>query len=103
MQKICSDKVPKSQIHKLCHHERERSSLRIDQGKGENPPDKRRSSLSQPLACNEATVYSAPLTLLCNEIMIFWPLFRHLQTINHGFIAYGYETFRGGLQAIHDQ
>ena len=48
-------------------------------------------------------VYAMPLTMLCVEIMILWPLFRYLQSQRNSFIAYGCETFKGGLQYVYSR
>nr|UUV42347.1 MAG: putative RNA dependent RNA polymerase [Hanko alphapartitivirus 1] len=45
-------------------------------------------------------VYGVPCTVIYAEIMIFWPLLAHLKTQENSFIAWGYETFRGGLEKL---
>nr|UUV42378.1 MAG: putative RNA dependent RNA polymerase [Kuusamo alphapartitivirus] len=45
-------------------------------------------------------VYGVPCTVIYAEIMIFWPLLAHLKSQENGFIAWGYETFRGGLEKL---
>nr|UUV42386.1 MAG: RNA dependent RNA polymerase [Palkane alphapartitivirus 1] len=45
-------------------------------------------------------VYGVPCTVIYAEIMIFWPLMAHLKSQENSFIAWGYETFRGGLEKL---
>nr|UUV42387.1 MAG: putative RNA dependent RNA polymerase [Palkane alphapartitivirus 2] len=45
-------------------------------------------------------VYGVPCTVIYAEIMIFWPLLAHLKEQENSFIAWGYETFRGGLEKL---
>jgi hypothetical protein len=45
-------------------------------------------------------VYGVPCTVIYTEIMILWPLMAHLKSLDGSFIAWGYETFRGGLEKV---
>jgi hypothetical protein len=43
-------------------------------------------------------VYGVCMTLILIEIMLLWPLMAHM--MKNSFIAWGYETFNGGLQKL---
>lgn len=46
-------------------------------------------------------VYGVCCTLLFIEIMLLWPLMDHMK--HNSFIAWGYETFNGGLERLRQQ
>lgn len=45
-------------------------------------------------------VYGAPCTMIYSEIMTLWPIIARLRSQENCFIAWGYETFRGGLERL---
>lgn len=47
-------------------------------------------------------VYGVPMTPLISEIMLLWPLMNHLKK-SESLIAWGYETFNGGLLRLRDE
>ncbi|ASA47452.1 RdRp [Wilkie partiti-like virus 2] len=48
-------------------------------------------------------VYGVCCTIILAEIMILWPLINRIKSMNDPFIAWGFETFRGGLQKIRER
>nr|UDL14406.1 MAG: putative RNA-dependent RNA polymerase [Partitiviridae sp.] len=58
-----------------------------------------RSHLTETHKSKVRAVYGVPCTLLFIEIMLLWPLIAFLKSFD-SMIAWGYETFKGGLERL---
>nr|UDL14375.1 MAG: putative RNA-dependent RNA polymerase [Partitiviridae sp.] len=61
-----------------------------------------RSHLTDPEKNKVRAVYGVFCTIIFVEIMLLWPLIAHLRSFN-SMIAWGYETFKGGLERLKQQ